>query len=377
VCEVTIKFKLFAFNLVLIAAILSLTACSMAPERENSVGRKIRHFLDSERQSWVGDGPRPLSATIWYPASQNSVESRWSIGVFHAGWSALNADAVATPKKLPLIILSHGTGGAALQVSWLAETLASNGFLVMAVNHHGNTAAEDVYLPQGFTLWWERTLDISSSLDQLLSDPKFGPRVDTSRIGVAGFSLGGYTVLSAAGAITSLEQRSKFCADRPDNPVCTLPPEAGFSLAELNSLIEADPEFKQSMVRSGEDYSDKRIKAVYSIAPVQGPVFTSESLASISIPVRIIVGAKDKQAIPEFNAEAIASAIPDSKLEILQDVAHYTFLARCSLKGKLFVRELCVDPKGVNRGDVHSRVGADALDFFTKSLSVEYAAKPH
>ncbi len=358
-------------KIILISALLSLTSCSKAPERKNPVGREFKLFIDSERQSWSGGGKRPLATTIWYPASLNSVESEWSIGVFQAGWNAVNADVVSNPKTFPLIVLSHGTGGAALQLSWLAEILASNGYLVVAVNHHGNTAAEDAYLPQGFMLWWERALDISSVIDQLLSDSKFGPRIDSSRIGAAGFSLGGYTVMSIAGARTDLAQWKEFCADKPKNPICTLPPEADFSIAELALLIKNDSKVKNSMERSNESYRDKRVQAVYSIAPVQGPAFTKSSLARISIPVRIIVGTSDEQAIPEFNAELIASSIPNSELELLPNVAHYTFLARCSLKGKLFVRELCSDPEGIDREKIHNKVGADVLAFFERELNIE------
>ena len=367
------EIKPYFFKIILIAVFLSVSSCAEPPERKHPVGREFRPFIDDQRTSWVGEGGRPLSTTIWYPASAGSIEEEWNVGVFQAGRNALNADIASTSSTFPLIILSHGTGGAALQLSWLAETLAANGFLVMAVNHHGNTAAEDVYLPQGFMLWWERAEDISSSLDQLLSDPKFGSRIDSSRIGAAGFSLGGYTVLSVAGAITDLAQRNKFCDDRPDNPICILPPEAGFSQAELNSLIENDPKVERSMNRSNKSYRDERVSAVYSIAPVHGPAFTRDSLAKISIPVHIIVGSKDKQAIAEFNAELIASSIPGSELELLPDVAHYTFLASCSFKGKIFVSELCSDPKGIEREDVHHAVGANVLDFFTNTLSNEAA----
>ena len=365
------KMKSSLFKMMLIAAFLSVTSCSKAPERKNPVGREFRSFFDTERVSWLGEGSRPLATTIWYPASLNSVESEWNIGVFQAGWNALNADIVSSPKTLPLIILSHGTGGAALQLSWLAEILASNGYLVVAVNHHGNTAAEDAYLPQGFMLWWERAQDISSVIDQLLSDAKFGPRIDSTRIGAAGFSLGGYTVMSIAGARTELAQWKAFCKDKKTNPICTLPPEAGFSIAELESLIKNDSKVKSSVARSNGFYRDKRVQAVYSIAPVQGPAFTKSSLAHISIPVRIIVGTRDDQAIPEFNAELIASAIPNSELELLPNVAHYTFLARCSLKGKLFVSELCSDPEGIDREKIHNKVGADVLEFFAKTLIIK------
>ena len=356
-------------SVVIFLGLLILTACSAPEERSNPVGREHRLFLDVDRVSWVADGNRPLATTIWYPATPTSVESEWKLGVFKAGRNALNADMVLKPKLLPLVVLSHGTGGAAMQLSWLAERLAANGYLVAAVNHHGNTAAEEAYLPQGFMLWWERARDVSVLIDQLLIEPSFGPRIDVSRIGVAGFSLGGYTAISVAGGVTDLALWQEFCLIQPDNSICVLPPEASFSLSDLESLKENDLRVENSLSRSKHSYRDARVKAVYSIAPVLGPAFSKESLAAIEIPIRIIVGASDRQAIPQFNAEAFASGIPNSELELLPSVGHYTFLALCSVKGKLFVGNLCSDSDGVNREEIHNQVSADALSFFTNKLA--------
>jgi len=47
-------------------------------------------------------------------------------------------------------------------------------------------------------LWWERARDLSAVIDGMLSDPTFMPRIDRQRIGAAGFSLGGYTMIAIA-----------------------------------------------------------------------------------------------------------------------------------------------------------------------------------
>lgn len=355
--------------LVLVAAFLSLFACSHLPERSNPVGRSFVGYEDSTRHNWVGKGNRPLATTIWYPTVKGTQETEWRISVFRAGWTAQGAPLVDTPSKLPLIILSHGTGGSAAQLSWLAETLASNGYLVAAVNHHGNTAFEEAFLPQGFILWWERARDISIVIDKLLADPRFGHRIDVSRIGAAGFSLGGYTVLAMAGARVDQNQWKRYCADRPNDPSCKLPPEAPFSMSDIQLLSEQDDGVKSSLSRSEKSYRDTRVRAVYAIAPVLGPVLNRQSLADIAIPVRIVVGTMDDQAPPKANAEPIASFVPRAELQLLPDAMHYTFLARCSIKGQLFAPSLCSDPAGTDRENVHKRVGADALEYFNRILS--------
>ncbi len=346
-----------------------MAACSQPPDRANPVGRSFAFFADDERLAWVGTENRPLQTTIWYPAVAGISESEWRIGVFQAGWTARDADIVDSPEQLPLVVLSHGTGGAAAQLSWLAEHLASNGYLVAAVNHHGNTAAEEAYLPQGFMLWWERARDVSIVIDKLLADSQFGHRIDVSRIGIAGFSLGGYTVLSTAGARVDRTQWQRYCGDYPDDPICRLPPESPFSMADLEQLIEEDGSIKAAIEHSHESYRDERIRGAYAISPVLGPALNVQSLGDISIPVRIVVGDKDDQALPEVNAIPIREAIPDAELLILPGVAHYTFLATCSLKGRVFVRQLCEDPPGIDRHEIHNKVGADALAFFNQTFN--------
>ena len=353
----------------IIVTCLAVAACSQPPDRINPVGRSFAPFVDDERESWDGKEKRPLATTIWYPAVAGARESEWRIGVFRAGWTAPEADIVDRPQQLPLVILSHGTGAAAAQLSWLAEYLASNGYLVAAVNHHGNTAAEEEYSPQGFVLWWERARDISVVIDKLLADSRFAHRIDASRIGVAGFSLGGYTAVTTAGALTDRNQWRLFCSDNPADPGCSLPPESPFSRADFERLAEENDRTKASIERSHESYRDERVRSVYAIAPVLVPALDRQSLGEIEIPVRIVVGDRDDQAVPAVNARPLAVALPVAELQVLPRVAHYTFLATCSFKGRRLVGQLCEDPHGTDRHEVHQKVGADALAFFNRTLS--------
>ena len=352
-----------------IVLLVVLSSCSSGSEREQSVGRAHKLFFDDSRLSWVDDDQRPIAVTIWYPAVKGSQEEDWNIAIFEAGRSAVNAELASTPQKFPLIVLSHGTGGAAFQLSWLAEQLVQQGFMVLAVNHHGNTGAEESLLLEGFMLWWERTLDISSAIDQLLVDPDFAHRIDAKQIAAAGFSLGGYTVLSLAGGITDRKKWQAFCSENQANPICVLPPEAGDSVAQIAADIEANPRIQDSISRSAELFLDQRIRAVYSIAPVLGPAFNKDSLAKISIPTRIVVGADDAQAIPQYNAQLFADSIPQASLLELVNVSHYTFLAPCNFKGRSFVKTLCQDGEDIKRKEVHQNIAADAVSFFTEAFA--------
>jgi predicted dienelactone hydrolase len=148
-------------------------------------------------------------------------------------------------------------------------------------------------------------------------------------------------------------------------------------MADVQQLLDHDDRVKEAVSHSHESFRDARIRAAFAIAPALGPVMTKASLAEVKVPVRIVVGSKDDQASPAVNARPIASAIPNAELEILPNVAHYTFLARCNLFGKVVARPLCTDPDEIDRAEVHRRVSADALKFFNRTLQGEPAAMKH
>lgn len=342
-------------------------ACADAPERA-PVGRLHRAWVDEARPAWSGDGARPLSTTVWYPAAAGSAESPWTAGVFVFGRSAADAPLRDGP-RLPLILLSHGTGGSAAQLSWLAEALVGRGYLVAAVSHHGNTAAEPAYTPHGFVLPWERAHDLSALIDQLLADPALASRIDRSRIGAAGFSLGGYSVLASIGARLDYAGWRRHCASTPASPSCALPPEAPFTLQDVDALAAGDRLFQASIERAALPTRDPRIAAVYAIAPALVDVIETDSLAAIDRPLRLVVGEADSQVPAQAVAGLIGEQLPDAQIERLPGAGHYSFLAPCSLRGRLFLRALCADPAGIDRHALHARIGADAARFFDAALA--------
>lgn len=357
-------------GLIGLAYLAVIPAANAAEVFQQPVGMRSAHFQDPTRRNWSDSGARPLETLIWYPATAGTQEADWEVAIFKAGHSAKGAAISASPAKLPLIVLSHGTGGAAMGLAWLGEALAANGYVVAAVNHHGNTAAESTQPLQGTLVWWDRPQDISVLIDRLLADPQWGSRIDASRIGVAGFSIGGYTALASVGARLSSAQWQKVCTDATTASSCKLPPEVSskFPEGEAERLLTKDQRVLNAVIHMDDDYRDRRIKAAFVIAPVVGMAMRHDSLGAITVPVQIVVGSDDDQAIPHFNAESIAKAIPNVKLDILPKVTHYSFLPVCNDRGKNYVKELCVDPSGVDREGLHKYVAIRAIEFFGQAL---------
>ena len=340
-----------------------------------SIGMVTRNFTDQQRRNWQGTGPRPLRTVVWYPAAiaSGEIETVFAEKEFPPGTQLFTPVTVAggaelsrASQKYPLVLLSHGTGGSAVMMLWLGHYLAARGYIVAAVNHHGNTAAEKQRNAQGFLLYWERAKDLRVVLDKMLADPVFGAHIDRARIGAAGFSLGGYTVISIAGGVFSPTEFDRFCHSRRKDFTCEPQPEFPDAPKLFAELKKTDVVVQESLRHASDSYRDKRIKRVFAIAPALGSGFTRAGLSRIAIPVRIVVGQADEVAPPATNARRYASFIKGATLTVLSgNVGHYTFLADCTAYGKATL-PICRDGEGVDRTVVHDRVGQMAFEFFEK-----------
>jgi predicted dienelactone hydrolase len=334
------------------------------------VGMVTRNFVDETRKNWQGTAPRPLRTAIWYPAATTATKEESIFGgspaeqVFASVVVAPDAEISRVSRNYPLVLLSHGTGGSAVQMMWLGYYLASRGYIAAAVNHHGNTAAELPYTAQGFRLYWERARDLTAVLNKLLADPVFGAWIDRDRIGAAGFSLGGYTVISIAGGVFSQREFESFCRSPQRDFTCEPQPEFPDAQRLFEELKKTDPVVQESLRYAGDSFRDKRIRRVFAIAPALGSGFTKEGLGKVKIPVRIVVGQADQVTPRATNAQRYAKLIKGTRLTVLPgEIGHYTFLAECTARGKAVV-DICRDGEGIDRAQVHQQVAQMAFEFF-------------
>ncbi|MBV8883657.1 MAG: alpha/beta hydrolase, partial [Chroococcidiopsidaceae cyanobacterium CP_BM_RX_35] len=123
--------------------------------------------------------------------------------------------------KAPVIVISYGLGEDRSSYAYLAEQLASYGFVVAIPENPGSSAqqlqsllrglANEVAIPKEFV---DRALNVKFLLDELQrrsqSDPTF--QVNLQQVGVIGQSYGGYTALALVGAPLNFSQLHKDCA---------------------------------------------------------------------------------------------------------------------------------------------------------------------
>lgn len=350
---------------------------------ENSVpvGVQIRHFTDESRRNWQGTGPRPLATIIWYPVAPSAPLKAPDYGTppdfskyFVSNPLADAAEISREVQKYPLIVMSHGSTSSALSLDWIGYYLATRGYIVAAVNHHGNTAAEPGGpLPQGFGTQWERAKDISVLIDKMLADPVFGQHIDANRIGAIGHSAGGATVIEVVGGIFSATQIQQWCkSNNGADPNCHLPPALQQQIEKFIELSKTDPVVKDSVRRSQLPYNDPRVKAAFAMAPAIGIGHTDASLEAIQIPVAIVAGWADDITPLANDAERFAKLIPTATLTVLPGkVGHATFGSLCTpaaANGPAWLNWICHDEEGVNRGQIHRDIEQLASQFFQQAL---------
>jgi predicted dienelactone hydrolase len=345
---------------------------AMAQEKVGSppykVGMEFRSFIPKEPYHWRGAQTHALTTVVWYPAAPSAREQPVEIpglNIFELGVAQRDAKMPVAPARFPLIVISHGTGGSGLSMAWLGEALARQGYVAAAVNHPGNNGSEP-YTLEGFSLWWERARDLSEVITGMLADPEFGTHIAPERIGAAGFSLGGYTMIEIAGGRTDAQGFVHFCDGPHADQLCTSPPEFPTLVEDFRKLIRERPEVLQ---HAGDSYGDARVRAVFAMAPALGPAFPAPGLRKISIPVEIVAGESDQNVPIASSAKYFAAEIPGAKLVIFPgNVAHYVFLDSCTDAGRQNVPVICVDGKGVDRDALHMDTAQKANQFFRSTL---------
>jgi len=219
-------------------------------------------FVERDRATqahgeYAGDDRRTLSGSVWYPF-----------------------EAEAGPR--PLLVFSHGFTSSRGNAAYLAEHLASYGFVVVAADYPltsmsapGGALVEDVVNQPG---------DVSFLIDTLLgysavSGHALSGKIDADRLGAVGISLGGLT----------------------------------------STLVGFHPQWR-----------DPRISAVLSIA---GPsnFFTAEFFAGVDLPFMMFAGDLDVLVPYASNAEPMLWKKPGSQLLTIRGGSHTGFSGGAAL----------------------------------------------
>ncbi len=250
----------------------------------------------------VNDVPRnrPLTVDVWYPApvGTTGTPSRYSFlpTAYYDSKLALADPPAATGGPFPLVVYSHGAGGVRFISAFLAEHLASQGFVVVAADHIGDSALEavldttvpadqnDIDRPQDVTAMLDGVLAAANG--QLASAPaQLTGLVEPSTIGFIGHSYGGYT---------------------------------GFAMVSGRTTAY------------GTSALDNRIDTVIGLAPFTRRL-TDEELSRVDVPTLVMVGTKDTTTPVDTDSTRPFDQVPGRPFEKVElvDAVHQSFSDLC------------------------------------------------
>lgn len=307
---------------------------------------------------------QPTQGYVFYPSPRPSPGAT-AIGPYHV---AATPDAPAIAGAKPLVVISHGNGGSNLGHHDLATYLASHGFVVATLNHLGDYF-RDTSKVGSIEVLAGRPVQVKATITALLDDPRWKTLIDPARIGVAGFSAGGYTALMVAGARPQFSRFVGFCQRYPqDKDVCGHAEEFNAAAAKQGKTTTQMLDGMTAEMGRYGDTADPRVGAVFAMAPMS-LVFDAHGFDNVHIPVFLYYGQNDRVLPPEANAGYIRPYLKTLyAARIIPRADHWVFLAPCSPELAKDIPVPCTDPAGVDRAKTHTQIDADALAFFRKTL---------
>ncbi|RYY77186.1 MAG: hypothetical protein EOO52_06830 [Gammaproteobacteria bacterium] len=285
---------------------------------------------------------RPAKISLWFPQGQCDGSQKLCL-----------AESAVTDRT---IVFSHGAMGAAENYNWIGESLAMAGYLVVGINHYGESwvyGAETQNL-RSASMVWQRPTDISAIYDALSNRVLFQRNINWSNIIAIGHSSGGQTVAMLAGVQYDLLAMIDFC--KTDASVNDHSCDYG-----IRNTPKPGEDFLQKF---GGNYADSRVKKLIMIDPTLGYGATTASMAKVHLPA-LIVGAQHNDFLPwENHGERYTKNIPNAKSYLLSgQEGHFIFIDSCDSDVSVMGVALCHDRVGVDRIAAQKNVAAITLEF--------------
>ena len=223
---------------------------------------------------------RELTIEVWYPA-QIPEDTRQLCsytdyigntgGPFlepfdFPGRAVRDAEPCSNAEPYPVLIITHGFPGSRYLLSNLGENLATKGYIIFSIAHADTTYTDfdpEIALASAMI---NRTLDERFMIDALKDLNHSGflrGLLDTSRVGMIGYSFGGYGLLRTLGVRLNEDALAQFSA------------------------------YRDLLTEERACSPDRRLSAAILFAPYGAHLFDPDSLKNITLPTLWIQGRED------------------------------------------------------------------------------------
>jgi predicted dienelactone hydrolase len=293
---------------------------------------------------------KSLKTAIWYPS--DSKVSVQTLGLFR---QEVAIDGQIAGAKWPVVFISHGTGGSLASHYDTALALARAGLIVIALTHTGDNSQDQSYAGNRIDLV-DRPRQLERVINFALSKWKDRAHIDAAKMGVFGFSLGGFTALVEIGGVPDLKRMAELCRKHATAPECSFIRERHGD--QLVSASDA-PAWMH----------DPRIKAAVIAAPAAGYLFGSGGLHRVTVPIQLWRAANDSQAPDAWNSAIVRDGLPSTpEMHIVPHADHFAFLPPCSDALKQVASSICSDVPDFDRAAFHEEFNRRVVAFFLLTL---------
>ncbi|MBK1989556.1 alpha/beta hydrolase [Sphaerospermopsis aphanizomenoides BCCUSP55] len=265
----------------------------------------------------------------------------------------------------PVIVFSHGFGLVRTDLRYLAEHLASHGYVVAALEHPGsNFTSRELALknktpllkPQEFV---DRPRDISfvvdelAKLNQTANNPLQG-KLLTNNVMVVGYSFGGTTALALGGGELQIASLKQSCEQN------------AAKLTLLQNFLCVAKELPENSYQ----LRDERIKQIVALSPATSLLFGETGLTKVQVPTLVLTGSAD-DITPALSEQIISFAkVPSPKWLVAAVGGTHLSVVDPNITS---------DPQGKTNSSIPSRevVGKQAADVrkYVKAITLAMAAQ--
>jgi predicted dienelactone hydrolase len=301
-----------------------------------------------------GSGPRSIRLVTWYPTEATTGDEVVYASLIPAAAEILGGAPPADIGPRPIVIFSHGNGSIAEQSYFFTEFLASHGYLVVACDHTGNSFGTGTAVE----VFHRRPADISAIIDHLEALPASDPlaALVSDRIAISGHSFGGYTTLTAGGAMWDVDMLLLYCAN-------SSLPLGGCDVLKTH----------EALYRAG--FLDDRVDALIPMTPGAVLLFGGTGIANVGLPTLLMTGALDATTPDTTDGDpawAQLSGNPENLRVSFATAGHFTFSNACTLSLGVTFSDGC-GPGFLPPERAHRAINAYALAFLGKHLLAEAA----
>ncbi len=312
-----------------------------------AAGGARAHEVGFQQLTIPNGADKPIKIGVWYPS--DAPPSPQPLG---AQTQTVAPDGPVAGQQLPLVVISHGTGGSFSDHYDTALALAKAGFVVAALSHTGDTVGDH----SRATRIDQRPGQLKRLIDYMLAEWPERAAIDPREVGAFGFSAGGFTVLASIGGQPDLAEVRRHCAAHP----------IGFDCQLIRGTPAPDP---STLPPRSAFAADPRIKAAVVAAPALGYTFGREGLAHVTVPIQLW-RAEDDTVLPNpWYAEAVLGALPRAiEYFVVPNADHVDFLAPCSEQLAKLAPDICQERPGFDRAAFHRMFDAAVVRFFKEKL---------